>query len=164
MDVKERDPRAEKLAEHTERLIRADAAAIFDVLTDIHRHAAFDGSGMLQGAAEGPERLVLGSRFSMGMKQRGGSYRSVNTVVEHAENQLIAWASVGELRGRKLIGGQRWRYELIPRPAGTLVRHSYVWGYATMPRVTIQLPGFPARMQTSMVHTLANLEREVTRA
>jgi hypothetical protein len=51
--------------------------------------------------------------------------------------------TVGEFLGRKVIGGQRWRYEFEQRGAETLVHHSYVWGYATLPRLTIQLPVSP---------------------
>lgn len=156
-----RDPRAEERAESVERLIKAGPAQVFSVICDIRRHAAFDGSGMLRGEPRGPDRLVLGSRFTMGMKQKGAPYRSINTVVEYAEDELIAWETAGEFRGRKFVGGQRWRYELTPQRGGTLVSHSYVWGYATLPKLTVQLPGFPAKMRTSMVHSLANLEREV---
>lgn len=162
MDGKTRDPAAERHAETALRLIRAEPAQVFDVLTDIRRHAGLDGSGMLQGEPQGPDRLVLGSRFTMGMTQRGASYRSVNTVVEYAPDELIAWETFGEFRGRRIVGGQRWRYELSAESDGTLVRHSYVWGYAGLRWLTIQVPGFPARMQVAIVHSLANLEREVT--
>lgn len=161
MDASLRDARAEKRSESAERLIRADAAQIFSVLTDIRHHATFDGSGMVRGEARGPERLVLGSQFSVGMEQHRLRYRSVSTVVEFVQDELICWETAVRLRGRTVLGGQRWRYELMPRPGGTLVRHSYLWGYATMRWLTIQLPGFPEQMQTAMVHSLAALEREV---
>lgn len=132
------------------------------MLTDIDQHAALDGSGMLQGRAEGPRPLALGSRFSMGMRQARLPYRSVSTVVEHEPDRLIAWSSAGEVAGRRVVGGQRWRYELTPEGAGTRVRHSYVWGYAAARRLTIELPGYPRRMRQAMAHTLRRLEAHLT--
>jgi hypothetical protein len=51
----------------------------------------------------------------------------------------------------------RWRYILQPDPAGTLVEHAYVWGYARMPLLTVWLLGFPRRMRSTMERSLANL-------
>lgn len=157
-----RDQRAERHAESVERVIPASPQEIFAVLTDIDQHAALDGSGMLQGSAEGPRPLALGSRFSMGMRQARLPYRSMSTVVEYEPDRLIAWSSVGEVAGRRVVGGQRWRYELTPEGAGTRVRHSYVWGYAAARRLTIELPGYPRRMREAMAHTLRRLEAHLT--
>lgn len=157
----DRDPGAEQHVESVERVVPASPQEIFAVLTDIDRHAALDGSGMLQGSAEGPRPLVLGSRFSMGMRQARLPYRSVSTVVEHEQDRLIAWSSGGEVAGRRVVGGQRWRFELTPEGGGTRVRHSYVWGYAVARRLTVQLPGYPRRMRAAMAESLRNLEEHV---
>lgn len=159
----ERDPRAERYVESVERAVPAPSSEVFAVLTDIDRHAALDGSGMLRGHARGPRPLVLGSRFSMGMRQAWLPYRSVSTVVEFEQDRLIAWSSAGEMAGRRVVGGQRWRFELSPHGEGTLVRHSYVWGYAGARRLTIELPGYPRRMRMAMAESLRHLEESFSR-
>jgi hypothetical protein len=108
-----------------ERMIPARPEAIFDVLADVAKHTLIDGSGMLQGAQETePERLVLGSKFGMGMKL-GVRYSTVNKVVEFEENRRIAWQTGPEGFAGRLMGGRIWRYELEPGTEGTLVRESW---------------------------------------
>lgn len=84
--------------------IDAPAPEIFDILADPRQHAAFDGSGTVQGAVKGPARLSMGSAFRMDMKI-AVPYRISNTVQEFDEGRRIAWAH---------LGGHRWRYELEP--------------------------------------------------
>ncbi|TCP57532.1 polyketide cyclase/dehydrase/lipid transport protein [Tamaricihabitans halophyticus] len=141
---------------HVERLIAAPAEQIFAVLADPRRHAELDGSGMVQGAARVPEHLGLGAEFEMNMRQRR-DYRSVSTVVEYEQDRLLTWETVGRWRGRKVIGGQWWRYRLTPQGQRTLVRHSYLWGRASLPLLTIWLPGFPRRMAPAMRDSLKRL-------
>jgi hypothetical protein len=93
----------------------------------------------------------------MGMSQVGKGYRNINQVVEFEPYRRIAWRSTGTWFGRVVIGGQRWRYILHPDPAGTLVEHAYVWGYARMPLLSIWLPGFPHWMRLAMELSLVNL-------
>ncbi|MFB9314369.1 SRPBCC family protein [Nocardioides plantarum] len=88
--------------------IAAPAAVVFAILADPRQHARIDGSGNVRDAVDGPERLVLGSRFAMGMK-KGASYQTKNTVVEYDADRLIAWRHVGL---------HRWRYELAPTADG----------------------------------------------
>lgn len=145
----------------TERLVRADVRRIFDVLADIRQHPLLDGSGTLRGAPEGPARLTLGSRFTMGMQQARIPYRSVSQVVEFEPDRRIAWRSTGEIAGRRVVGGQVWRYELEPRDGATLVRESYDWRGALLPRLTIELPGYPDRSERAMAATLERLARLV---
>ena len=59
------------------------------------------------------------------------------------------------------MGGQWWRYSLQPEQDGTRVRHSYEWGRALVPRVTVQLPRYPQRMARTMPETLKRLEEAV---
>jgi uncharacterized protein YndB with AHSA1/START domain len=108
-----------------ERLIKAPAATIFDLLADPSRHQEIDGSGTVKGTPEGSQRLELGSKFGMSMKM-GIGYSMENTVVEYQEDALIAWQprpSVSVLGW--FIGGRIWRYELVPQDGGTLVRESW---------------------------------------
>jgi uncharacterized protein YndB with AHSA1/START domain len=144
-----------------ERTIDAPPELIFDLLADPQRHHQIDGSGMLHGQARGPKRLTLGSTFSMSMQQSLVHYRSLNRVVEFEPNRVLAWETVGERKGRRFIGGQRWRYQLVPvagpdGAASTLVLHSYDWG-AAMLAPAIRFAGYPRRMAAGMTETLQRL-------
>ncbi|MFE0189064.1 SRPBCC family protein [Streptomyces sp. NPDC058989] len=146
--------------------IHATPQQIFAVLRDPARHAELDGSGMLRGRPQGPSPLGPGDRFSMGMAQGRIAYRSVNAVVEYDQDRLIAWETWGEFRGRRLVGGQRWRYELTPPEdtasgAATRVTHTYDWSRARLPRLVVELPGYPRRMGPAMARTLERLAAAV---
>ncbi|WP_435602358.1 SRPBCC family protein [Streptomyces sp. bgisy130] len=159
------------------RDIVATPRELFDVLRDPARHAELDGSGMLRGRPQGPSPLGPGDRFSMGMAQARIAYRSVNVVVEYEKDRLIAWETWGEFRGRRLVGGQRWRYELTPvngtegaegtDGAGdggggvTRVTHTFDWSRARLPRLIVELPGYPRRMGPAMATTLERLASAV---
>jgi uncharacterized protein YndB with AHSA1/START domain len=144
-----------------ERLIPAAADQIFAVLLSPDLHADLDGSGMVQGSPAGSDELYLGARFTMAMRQGPLKYRSVNEVTEFEQDRTLAWRTTGEWRGRTILGGQWWRYDLLPEKGGTLVRHSYEWGRALFPTVTIQLPRYPQRMARTMPDTLERLEDTV---
>ncbi|MEU9120317.1 SRPBCC family protein [Streptomyces sp. NPDC048506] len=146
--------------------IGAAPQAIFTVLRDPARHAELDGSGMLRGRPQGPSPLGPGDRFSMGMAQGRIAYRSLNAVVEYEADRLIAWETWGEVRGRRLVGGQRWRYALTPLDDGadgpvTRVTHTYDWSRARLPRLVVELPGYPRRMGPAMATTLDRLAAAV---
>lgn len=158
--------------------IEATPRQLFAVLRDPARHAELDGSGMLRGRPEGPSLLGPGDRFSMGMTQGRIAYRSVNVVVEYEKDRLIAWETWGEFRGRRLVGGQRWRYELTPvegpddadgtvgmdgagSGSATRVTHTYDWSRARLPRLVVELPGFPKRMGPAMATSLERLASAV---
>ncbi|MFD3421785.1 SRPBCC family protein [Streptomyces decoyicus] len=163
--------------------IEATPRQLFAVLRDPARHAELDGSGMLRGRPEGPSLLGPGDRFSMGMAQGRIAYRSVNVVVEYEKDRLIAWETWGEFRGRRLVGGQRWRYELTPVDGSddadgtggtvgtgtdgagsggtTRVTHTYDWSRARLPRLVVELPGFPKRMGPAMATSLERLASAV---
>ena len=108
-----------------ERVIRAPAKAIFDLLADPARHAEIDGSGAVRDSPSGSERLHLGSVFGMNMKL-GVKYAMENTVVEFVENERIAWQPRARNKLIAIFGGGRiWRYELEPVADGTLVRETW---------------------------------------
>ena len=144
-----------------ERLIPAPAEDVFAVLVSPARHSALDGAGMVQGAPGGPDPLHLGARFTMGMRQGRLRYRSVNQVTVFEPDRIIAWRTTGEWRGHTLVGGQWWRYDLTAQDGGTLVRHSYEWGRARLPILTVRLAGYPARMARTMPESLRRLELAV---
>lgn len=148
-----------------ERVIDASAREIFDILAAPARHAEIDGSGTITGAPVGPTRLHPGAKFSMGMNP-GLRYRSTNEVVAYEDNKIIAWQTFGEVRGRRLIGGQVWRYDLTPSPDGkaTRVRATFDWSQARAGRFTIEAAGLPAKTRESLSATLSRLEAVVAAA
>lgn len=135
-----------------ERMMAAPADAIFAILSDASQHARIDGSGTVQEARRAPQKLSLGTKFSMGMRW-GVPYRTSNEVVEFDEGRRIAWCHYGK---------HRWRYELEPQADGsTLVRETFDWSTAVIPKV-IELIGAPSRNLESMRRTLERLEAVVT--
>lgn len=108
-----------------QRVINAPAEKLFALLADIDAHARIDGSGNIAGKAQGPRPLHEGATFTMGMTM-GVPYRTHNEVVEFEPGRVIAWRTVARVRGRKVFGGQIWRWELVPqREDRTLVRASF---------------------------------------
>lgn len=95
--------------------INAPAPTIFDILVQPRRHCEIDGQSSVQALVRGPERLALGSKFTMAMRL-GVPYRITNTVLEYVPDQRIAWAH---------ILGNRWSYDLTAMsPNQTLVRET----------------------------------------
>ena len=134
-----------------ERVIDAPPERIFAIVSDASRHADIDGSGSVRSARKAPEKLQLGSKFSMDMRI-GLPYRISNEVVEYEENRRIAWAHFGK---------HRWRYELEPQGDGrTLVRETFDWSTAAIPKF-VELIGAPARNRPAMEKTLERLAKAV---
>jgi uncharacterized protein YndB with AHSA1/START domain len=127
------------------------AQAVFDVLADPAQHAAFDGSGTVQGLVSGPERLALGSRFGMSMRIKV-PYRVDNTVVEFEEGRLIAWSHINR---------HRWRYELEPVGEGaTLVTETFDGRTARFPPALLLINAV-ANNQVAVAKTLVRLKAYV---
>lgn len=140
-----------------ERMVEAPAPTLFAILRSPAFHVAMDGSGMLRGRASGPTLLGPGDTFSMSMRQFGLPYCSVNWVLRFEPDRLLEWETTAQWHGHRLVGGQRWRYELLHYGPRTLVRHSYRWGHARWPLLTVWLPGYPRRMARAMPASLARL-------
>ena len=83
--------------------INAPTEKIFNLLANPASHQLFDGSGTIQGAISGPERLFLGAEFRMAMKIKV-PYRIKNTVVAFEENKKITWCHLMKWT---------WCYELV---------------------------------------------------
>jgi len=138
-----------------QRVVKAPAAVIFDLLAHPARHQELDGSGTVEGTAFGPERLSLGDDFGMHMN-KGARYTSRSTVVDFEEGRRIAWRTATSLGGRFLFGGQIWRYELTDRGDGTtLVKESFDLSNARPATLLDALAGKSA--QKGMMSTLDNL-------
>ncbi|TKV28658.1 polyketide cyclase / dehydrase and lipid transport [Arthrobacter sp. NamB2] len=134
-----------------ERLIRAPAERIFEVLATPALHSVIDGSGTVRGEQpRGPARLSAGATFGMEMRI-GAPYRILNRVVEFEEGRRIAW---------RHFSAHVWRYTLEPRGNGTLVREE--WDGRAVPwRIVFRLMGFTRRHPDSIEETLAKLEAYV---
>lgn len=129
-------------------VIPAPASVVFAILADPRQHPRIDGSGTVRGNVSGPERLVLGSRFGMDMKQ-GAPYKITNKVVEYDEDRLIAW---------RHIGLHRWRYELEPtNDGGTRVTESWDLTHYPRPVRPVMRALFGTKTQTAIEATLVRL-------
>jgi uncharacterized protein YndB with AHSA1/START domain len=134
------------------RVIPAPPETIFELLADPAQHHVIDGSGTVLAARSGnPDRLALGSRFGMDMKQ-GIPYRITNEVVEFEEGRRIAW---------RHLGHHIWRYELEPTDGGTRVTESFDWATSRFPPF-YEWMGYPAKHETNMARTLERLASAVT--
>jgi uncharacterized protein YndB with AHSA1/START domain len=107
-----------------ERVIKAKASEVFDLLADANRHKDFDGSGTVVGAKGVAQRLFLGAKFGMSMRM-GFSYSMVNTVVAFEPDREIAWQPRASGPLGRLVGGRIWRYEILPADNGVLVRETW---------------------------------------
>jgi uncharacterized protein YndB with AHSA1/START domain len=107
-----------------ERVIPAPPEAIFDLLADPSRHPEIDGSGTVQRAKGGSERLAMGSTFGMAMKL-GIPYAMTSTVIEFEADRRIAWQTRGPGSIGRHFGGRVWRYEVEPVDGGTRVRETW---------------------------------------
>jgi uncharacterized protein YndB with AHSA1/START domain len=132
------------------RMIHAPASRIFDLLADARQHVLLDGSGSVSSVKHAPERLSLGSTFSMHMKM-GRGYVTRNRVVEFEENRRIAWHHFARFI---------WRYELEAVEGGTMVTESF--NYDQPWAFVIIAMGFPERNRSAMEGTLERLEAAVT--
>jgi hypothetical protein len=129
-------------------VIPAPASVVFAILADPRQHPRIDGSGTVRGNVSGPERLVLGSRFGMDMKQ-GAPYKITNKVVEYDEDRLIAW---------RHIGLHRWRYELEPtNDGGTRVTESWDLTHYPRPVRPVMRALFGTKTQRAIEATLVRL-------
>lgn len=91
-------------------VIDAPAHRVFDFLADPRLHQEFDGSNMIRGAVEGPDRLHLDAVFRMRMCLWVLPYQTTNRIVEFTENRRIAWQHNGP---------HVWRWELHERSDAT---------------------------------------------
>ncbi len=133
--------------ERSTRFVAASPQEIFDLLADPSQHAAIDGSGTVRGAGEGnPERLHLGAKFGMSMKQ-GVPYSISNEVVEFDEPTLIAWRHLGK---------HVWRYRLRAVDGGTEVTEEFDWSLKPHHRA-YPLAGIPKRNAAAIEATLDRL-------
>ncbi|ROR92747.1 SRPBCC family protein [Nocardioides aurantiacus] len=131
--------------------VQAPPSVVFDLLADPRQHPRIDGSGSLRGSISGPDRLTQGAHFGMDMRLFGLPYKIRNTVVELEEDRRIAW---------RHFGGHRWRYVLEPTARGTRVTESFDYSrYGLLPRLFVELAGFPERNRRGIAGTLVELKK-----
>ncbi|MHA7282565.1 SRPBCC family protein [Arthrobacter sp. TMS2-4] len=145
------------------RTIDAPAGAIFDLLSNPARHAALDGSGMVQSDSKSDRITGVGQTFTMNQNwdKMGGDYQTDNHVVGYDPNKLLAWktAPAGEVPP-----GWEWVWELQPAgPDSTEVSVTYDWSAVTDKAILKKL-SFPEVSQEALDSTLANLAAQVSEA
>ena len=141
-----------------ERLVAADADAIFELIADPAQQPRWDGNDNLQEAAAGQRVRAVGDTFTTMLTI--GSER-LNRIVEFEEGRRIAWRP-SELDSPP--PGHLWRWELEPRSdagEGTLVRHTYDWTELTDPnRLPRARATTPAKLRGSIDRLAALAEQE----
>lgn len=129
--------------------IDAPAEVVFAIIAAPRQHPRIDGSGTVKDTVKGPQRLGLGDKFGMSMKQ-GVPYRITSTVTEYDENRRLAW--------RHPLG-HTWRYVLEPTPdGGTQVTESFDYSEVNgLQARFLELSGFPKKNLRGIEQTLVRL-------
>jgi uncharacterized protein YndB with AHSA1/START domain len=129
--------------------VHADAADVFALLADPHRHPELDGSGTVRDVpVKGPDRLSEGARFRVGMKQHGVPYTITSKVTAFEDGRLIEWQHPL---------GHRWRWELAETAPGTTeVTETFDYTTAWAPKA-LELFGQPKANAVGITKTLEAL-------
>lgn len=140
-----------------ERLVAADADAIFELIADPAQQPRWDGNDNLGEAAAGQRVHAVDDTFTMTLTKDG--VERVNYVVEFEEGRRIAWRPS---EPGSSTPGHLWRWELEPRgDEGTLVRHTYDWSELTDPnRIPRARATTPERLLASLDRLAALAEEE----
>jgi hypothetical protein len=144
-----------------QRIIPAEAGAIFDLLRSPDGHVAIDASGMLQGAA-GAAASAVGDTFVIHMDREAlgdlpmGKYDVIVTITGFERDRLITW----EVSGENFPSiGHYYGYRLEPVEGGTLVTSIYDWS-AVSERWKPE-GRWPIIQESALKATLGILERTV---
>jgi uncharacterized protein YndB with AHSA1/START domain len=149
--------------------VAVPAAKVFAVLADPAAHAAIDGTGWVQEAADRAPLTRAGQIFRMGMYHPGhpdGDYQVANQVQVLDPPRAISWLTGTEKDdGHLEFGGWIWRYDLAPPgPSQTGVTLTYDW--PAVPQFIrergIQFPPFGPEHLTNSLHHLAELAAATT--
>jgi hypothetical protein len=148
-----------------QRIIPADAAAIFAVLRDPEGHVTIDSSGMLQ-SADGEPVSAVGDTFVVHMDRESlndfplGLYDVTVSITRFAEDREIEWTILGALRPAI---GHVYGYTLEPGDDGTTVVTSY-YDWSNIDPVWREANIFPILSEGALRATLGILARTVARA
>lgn len=144
-----------------QRLVRASAAAVFEVLTDPRGHVRIDSSGMLM-SADGARVQRPGDTFVVHMDREAlndlpmGRY-DVTVIITRLEPEaVIEWTISGTVQPplRHLYG-----YQLQPVEDGTLVTSYYDWSQIEAQYRPLGI--FPVIPEAALRATLGILARTV---
>lgn len=144
--------------------IAAPAADVFAVLADPAAHAAIDGTGWVQEAADQEQLTRIGQIFRMNMYHPGHPdrhYQMSNKVQVLDPPHAIGWLPGTDVNrdGQLRFGGWLWRYDLAALgPARTEVTLTYDWS-AVPPSVRehLRFPPFGPDHLINSLHHLAEL-------
>src|ERR1700683_3944209 len=153
---------AERL--EVQRLIPAEPASIFRLLTDPQGHVAIDSSGMLMDAAGEPgtaagATLVVHKDREALKEGPMGRYDVTVTIKTLVPDREIAWTVTGRIRPQI---GHVYGYRLEPAgDDGTLVTSYYDW--SSIDPHWREAGIFPVLQETALRATLGILARTVAR-
>lgn len=130
-------------------IVPAPVAEVFALVADPHRHPEIDGSGTVRDVpVTGPERLAVGERFSVGMKQYGVPYAITSRVTAFEQDRLVEWQHPL---------GHRWRWEFAAlAPTSTQVTETFDYSRAKLPW-SLELFKVPAKNAAGITATLQGL-------
>jgi hypothetical protein len=144
-----------------QRLIPADAATIFGVLSDPKGHVAIDASGMLM-SATGERVTAVGDSFVVHMDREAlndyplGEYDVTVSITTFEPDREIAWKPLGQIKPQI---GHVYGYRLEPGDGGTLVTSYYDW--SDIDPVWREADIFPIISESALRATLGILDRTV---
>ncbi len=144
------------------RLVHADSATLFDLLSDPQGHVAIDSTGMLQDATGDPVTGV-GDRFVVHMDRESlgdlpdyGKYDVTVIITRHEPGREIAWTIEGRVRPPLR---HEYGYRLEAEDEGTRVTSYYDWSDAPEEWRAI----FPVIDESALQRTLGVLDRTARR-
>lgn len=106
-------------------IVEADAAELFAMAANPHRHHELDGSGTVQADVIGPRELQLGDKFRVSMKLKGVPYAMTSTVTRLEQDRVVEW---------RPPAGHAWRWEFEPAGIGrTRVTETFDASGSTFP-------------------------------
>ena len=146
-----------------QRIIRAEPAEIFRLLSDPNGHVTIDSSGMLM-SADGEPVNGVGDTFTIHMDREAlndyplGLYDVVVTITEFIKDREIAWSIAGLVRPSI---GHVYGYRLEPVEGATLVTSYYDWSNISQEWRDAGI--FPVISEGALRATLGILDRTVTR-
>jgi len=144
------------------RLIEADRADIFRVLSDPKGHVAIDSSGMLI-SADGDPVTAVGDTFVVHMDREAlndypmGRYDVEVNIVTFEADREIAWTIKGQIKPQI---GHIYGYRLEDAPEGTVVTSYYDWSQIDPAWKEANI--FPVISEGALRATLGILARTVT--
>lgn len=144
-----------------QRTIDAPAAAVFDVLSNPHRHPELDGSGFVRSLDQGDRLQETGQVFRMNMAgdHMGGEYQTDNTVTGLDHNRLIAWQTAP---ADQAPPGWEWVWELTADGSdATVVSLTYDWSKVTDKELLKKI-SFPLVPEAALEDSLGALASAVS--